>query len=326
MNKGTQDSALEQNDYLKAFAELAAKGDEIVDWKITRSLEEAKLLSINVEFQRATDEIRERWRIEPRVQTRLVDPGAVLYKYSEHLSEADRELLEKDLEDLADKFDLDWTDEGEDYGLIVGALCYRLTPSNLIHHWDEIKYSVSKTRTPGVRIFLNHRRDAVDNFIQSIVIAYLFLQLNEAGIEVELTAPIKKVIRETLTRLGKLGQTSERATQAIERLQQADIPTDVMIKIDRNTTMEDIRRTWPQIEMRKVEWLQGEGKRRSKKSRNRIWRTFERDVFVWRRVKRDCFTYENAYNEWLSTHPGEEAVEITAVIKAVKKIKDIPDD
>jgi hypothetical protein len=93
------------------------------------------------------------------------------YKYSEHLSEADRELLEKDLDELADKFDLDWTDEGEDYGLIVGALCYRLTPSNLIHDWDEIKYSVSKTRTPGVRIFLNHRRDAVDNFIQSIVIA-----------------------------------------------------------------------------------------------------------------------------------------------------------
>jgi hypothetical protein len=40
MTKNTRDSAPEENDYLKAFAELAAKGDEIVDWKITRSLEE----------------------------------------------------------------------------------------------------------------------------------------------------------------------------------------------------------------------------------------------------------------------------------------------
>jgi|GEM_PF-4383186 len=51
MTKRTRDSLPEQNDYLKALAELAAKGDEIVDWKVTRSLEEAKLLSINTEFQ-----------------------------------------------------------------------------------------------------------------------------------------------------------------------------------------------------------------------------------------------------------------------------------
>lgn len=242
------------------------------------------------------------------------------------MSESDRELLEKDLEELAHKFDLDWTDEGEDYGLIVGAVCYRLTPYNLIHHWDEIKYSVSKTRTPGVRIFLNHHRDTIENSKQSIVISYLFLKLKDAGIELNLTAPIKKIILEALTRLGKLGETAERATQAIEHLQKAYIPPDVLIRIDRNTTIEDIRRTWPQIEMGKAEWLHGEGKRRSKKSRNRIWRTFERDVFIWRRVKRDGVTYEVAYDEWLSTHPHENAVEITAVIKAVKKIKEIPDD
>lgn len=78
--------------------------------------------------------------------------------------------------------------------------------------------------------------------------------------------------------------------------------------------------------MRKAEWLHGEGKRRAKKSRNRIWRTFERDIFIWRRVKRGGVTYEVAYDEWLSTHPNENAVEITAVIKAVRKIKNIPDD
>ena len=59
--------------------------------------------------------------------------------------------------------------------------------------------------------------------------------------------------------------------------------------------------------------------------RPRVWRTYERDVYIWRRVKRDGSTYEAAFDEWLSAHP-DDTVEITAVIKAVNRIKPFPAD
>jgi hypothetical protein len=42
-------------------------------------------------------------------------------------------------------------------------------------------------------------------------------------------------------------------------------------------------------------------------------------------VKRDGSTYEAAFDEWLSAHP-DDTVEITAVIKAVNRIKPFPAD
>ena len=36
-------------------------------------------------------------------------------------------------------------------------------------------------------------------------------------------------------------------------------------------------------------------------------------------------TYEEAYNEWLEGHPEEEPAEISAIIKAVNKLGDMPD-
>lgn len=140
-------------DYVTAFNRLFAKRNEIVDWKFTRTLEEAKRLSINAEFQKALETIRKRYQISPKRQGEVIDPQLVLGDYTVHVTEQDKEKLNSELSALADKFDLRWFDEGDDYGLIVGALCYGLTPDNLTEHWDEIKFSMSKTRTRAQGFF-----------------------------------------------------------------------------------------------------------------------------------------------------------------------------
>jgi hypothetical protein len=57
-----------------------------------------------------------------------------------------------------------------------------------------------------------------------------------------------------------------------------------------------------------------------------MWRTDESDIFVWRKVNRDRVTYEEAYDEWLKAHPEDSAVELTAVIKFMKRIKFVPEE
>ena len=311
--------------YMTAFEQLAAKGDDIVDWKINRTLEEAKRLSVNSEFQMMLSEIRGRYRISPRRQDRFINIGVVLDEYTAHLSAQESKNLEQELSELADKFHLNWFDEGDDYGLIVGALCYGLTPDNLTTHWDQLKYSMSKTRTPGARIFLDYQDNVKEKLISMIVVSYLFLQLRKADVPISLPEPIRQVIEEALKTLGRAGETPERAAEYIKKFNDTFFDPRVFINIELDTTLEDIKRTWPQVEMRKVEWLLPPAKE-SLRPRGRVWRNYERDIFVWRKVKKHGMTYEQAYNAWLSEHPDDQIVELTAVIKSVSAIKFVPDD
>lgn len=316
----------DEKEYLEAFSGLVNKSQEIVDWKVNRTLEEAKLLSVNPEFQKAVAELRGRWKIEPHIQEEAIHPAVLLREYTSHLDETGREQLDKELQGLARKFDLDWSVEGEDFGLVVAAVCYGLTPDNLIRHWERIKLTAARTRTPGARLILADHEHVKKQLVNMIVTSYLFLQLKEAGIEFPLPGPIKEVVLEALKAVGKLGETPERAAAFIEKIQEMYLPPDLHVKIDRNTTLEDIKRTWPQVELRKTEHLpRGEGRKNSRK-RRRPWRTYERDIFIWRKVKKGGLTYEDAYNEWLSSHPGEDPVEITAVIHAATRIQEVPND
>jgi hypothetical protein len=315
----------EQEAHTKAFFELLDKSDEIVEWKISRTLEEAKTLSVNADFQESVAEIRERYGIEPRIQSEFIDPGAVLQEYTKHLDEEALQKLENDLSELSRKFDLIWVDEGEDYGLIVGALCYGLTPEILTRHWGEIRYSMSKTRTPGVKLMLDTGHRMKEKLADQIVLSYLFLRLREYGISVDLPEPIREVLKEALGNVGRMGSTAERAAESIKRIREKFITPELYIRIVRNTTLEDVKRTWPQVEMRKTEWLRGAG-RRTSPDRKRTWRTYERDIFVWRRVNRDGLTYEKSYNEWLEAHPEDEVVELSAVIRSVRRIKFVPEE
>src|ERR1044071_2587889 len=196
----------EQDAYRKAFSELMAKSDEIVEWKISRTLEEAKILSVNADFQKTIAEIRQRYGIKPRIQSNLVQPGAVLREYTAHLNEEGHGELEDELNDLARKFDLAWFDEGEDYGLIVGALCYGLTPEILTLHWDEVRYSMAGTRTPGVKLTLDWHDRLKGKLADQIVISYLFLLLKQRyGIDVEMPGPIREVIQDAFANVGGAG-------------------------------------------------------------------------------------------------------------------------
>ncbi len=316
----------EQEAYWKAFHEMLEKSSEIVEWKVSRTLEEAKALSVNEDFQKAVAEIRQRYGIEPRIQSKLVDPGAVIHEYTSHLDEAGREKLENDLSALAKRFDLAWAVEGEDYGLVVGALCYGLTPEILTCHWEEIRYSMAKTRTPGVKLMLDAGQNLKEKLADQIVISYLFFLLRQNGISVSLPEPIQEIVREALGRIGRVGLSAERAAEAISSIQEKYLTPELYIRVVRNTTLEDIKRTWPQVEMRKVEWLRGDGGKRTSPRRGRTWRTYERDIYVWRRVNRDGLTYEDAYDAWLRDHPEDPAVELSAVIRSVKRIKFVPEE
>jgi|GEM_PF-1836293 len=311
--------------YLRAFEHLADKGDDIVDWKISRTLELAKRLSVNSEFQKALSEIRDRYRVSPRRQDKLINIGVVLDEYTAHLSEQERKNMEQELSNLANRFDLKWFDEGDDYGLIVGALCYGLTPDNLTRHWDQLKFSMSKTRTPGARIFLDHQESVKQDLIGMVVISYLFLRLREAGVALSLPEPIRRVIEEALKTIGHAGDSAERAAQYINKFKDTTFDTRVLINVELDTTLEDIKRTWPQVEMRKIEWL-FPGAKKGLRTRGRVWRNYERDIFVWRKVKKDGMRYEQAYDAWLNQHAEDEAVELTAVIKSVSTIEFVPDD
>lgn len=314
--------------YLTSLNHLMAKGPEIVGWKVTRTLEEAKRLSINAEFQEALATIRERYRISSKRQGKLIDAFAVLNRYADHLNEDDKKKLDSELSALADRFSLQWFDEGEDYGLIVGALCYGLTPDNLTKHWDEIKFSMSKTRTPGARIFLDYGDNVKNTWSAMVTISFLFLRLHETGVYLnDLPEAVREIVLEALKTLGRTGATDETAARAIEKVRGQFFDPKLFIRITSETTLEDVKRTWPQVEMRKSEWLRPEKTKRSPK-RTRVWRMYERDVYVWRRVNEDNMTYEKAFDEWLRLHPedAEKAVELSGVIKAVKRIAFIPKD
>lgn len=312
------------SEYLAALQGLLNKSTEIAEWKITRSLEEAKILSVNSTFQKAIAEIRSRWSITPELRDDIYDPWAVLYHYTSHLNEAGRTKLNQDLQTLAKQFGLDFAgeDERDDFGLIVASLCFGLTPDILLNYWDKIKHTVAQTRSPGIRPIADTNERLKQHVIQMAVIAYLFLKLWKAGLRIELPEPVREVIEAALKQVGKI-ETAEQAVKIIQKIQEAKLPIDLFLKIERSTTLEDIKRTWPQIELRKAEFLKREEKSKPTK-RKRVWRTYARDIFVWRRVNQDGLTYQRAYDEWLKKNPEEEPVEITAVIKSVNRIDEVP--
>lgn len=326
MDKEIEINIEDISDYAAALRALTNKGVEIADWKITRGLEEAKLLSVNSEFQRAVAEIRKRWNIIPKVREGYIDALAELNEYASHLSDEERKSLYEDLRVLATKFNLEWSDEdeAEDQGLIVAAVCYGLTPDTILNHWDKIKYTIAKSRTPGIRVMRDTHSHIKEKIADMTVIAYLFLRLRNLGVKVELPEPIRGLVMTALKSIGKV-DTAEKAVKIIQQIQEAELPIDLSIRIEQDTTLEDIKRTWPQVELRKIEFLKGRGRKKAR-FRKRVWRTYSRDIFIWKRVNHHGQSYKEAYDEWLSNNPEEQAVEISAVIKSVSKIKDLPNE
>jgi hypothetical protein len=92
-----------------------------------------------------------------------------------------------------------------------------------------------------------------------------------------------------------------------------------VIYITPETTIEDIRTNWEQVEVAQA-WLREEwGVEITPPARYR--RRLNRTLYVWRRVTLDHVTYDTAYEEWYQEHPEEEAVEPSAIIHAVNNLR-----
>ncbi len=307
-----------QKEYGEALNNLI-NAKEIVEWKMTRALEEAKLISIDTEFQRRIRIMQERWKVTPRITTKDLDPQTVLGERTSHLTEEEYNLLVKELEVLANDFDLDW--KGEDEGLVVAALCYGLTPNNILNHWEGMKFIVARTRRPGVELVVDYHFRLKEKMYFMIIIAYLFTKLYQHGVKIDIPVVLRDILIDALKSIGKI-ETKERAEEIFDRVRDKNFTPALFIKLTKGTTLQDIKRTWPQVELRKAEIF----KEISRSGKRRIWRTYARDIYVWKRVKTDLMTSEGAYNEWLLHHPDEEPVEISAVIKSVGRIETLPDE
>ncbi len=312
--KGDQPHWLD--DYERAINNLIAS-DEIIEWKETRALEQAKILSVNTLFQDAINSLRQKYQINNLIGDGKIYVEEVLSDFTSHLSDEEYYQLSSDLEDVARKFNLDY--KGEDEGLLVAALCYGITPDNILNHWESMKFVIARTRRPGVQIVVDNHLRLKEKIYYMIIIAHLCTQLIKLGGRISLPEPLSKMVIEALKRFGKI-ETRERAETIFQRIADKKMKPKLYIEVVGNTTLKDVQRTWPQVELRQIEYF-GQTNDVGFKKRSRVWRTYARDVFIWNKVKSDGLTYEAAYDEWLNQHPDEEVVELTAVIKSVNRIE-----
>jgi hypothetical protein len=323
LGAAVMEESLDRPQWLKEYNEALNKllnSPEIIEWKTTRALEAAKILSVNQEFQTNIQHLRKKYRIQNGIGKGEILAGVALEQYTSHLDDQDYQQLIKDLQGLAKTFELDW--EGEDEGLIVAAVCYGVTPENILSHWESMKLLIAKTRISGVRLFVDSHIRLKEKLIYMTIVSHLCTQLLRCGGKINLPDPLE-IVFEALKSVGKI-DTKERAEAMLQKIKDVKLAPDLYLKISRNTTIKDVQRTWPQVELRQAEIF---GKDTPKKAATRRqWRTYSRDIFIWRRVKLDGLTYEAAYNEWLDAHQEEMPVEISAIIKSVSKIDTLHPD
>jgi hypothetical protein len=89
------------------------------------------------------------------------------------------------------------------------------------------------------------------------------------------------------------------------------------LPIGSELTLLDVKAMWGMVEEARS-WLSD--KLGEAETRRRIRRNLERDLFIWKAVNKGGQTYEAAYDQWLSKHPYDEPVEISAIIHAVQAL------
>jgi hypothetical protein len=313
------------NAYLKSKNRLH-KG-EIREYKIQRALEKAKLLSVNSEFQAGVEKIREKWGINPSLPTDFEDlyPDVVIKHrvFGAEPNENELKELLTDLKKLCESCGMDWR---FDFGLIVTSICFGLTAEDILNNWEEISFTAAKEASPGVEVVL-FRKGAEDIKKMGVflTIAYLGNLLSDSDVNLN-TLPVS--IREWLnfsiecTRIDEGFINPSLIPNLIKEMKacpkdEPDGEVEIYLRIRPETVKADVDRTWPQVEMAKLEFW-GETP-----ARGRIWINYERDIFIWKKVNEEGMTYENAYDEWLIKQPDDEVVEISAIIKAVRQVDKI---
>lgn len=295
---------------LRATEQLHNSG--IGKYKIEQTLEKAKRLSVRSQFQLAAKAVRERWKITPHLPPdgifgEKLFPENVMYDWAFKSPVADTKWhkLRRDVQStLCKPFGLDWMN---DCGLVVAAVCFGLTPENILNHWDRIWFTASKETSPGVDLFVRRSDVEQNHSIGSLLtIAYLAKKLVDGGISLkEQPEPIVEWVRVAL----KILKIEDKLVNPLHAPRLIDVihgrPDDwpdgkneLYIHIKPGTERKDIFRTWPQVELRKIQYL-------GKPSKHpRIWITYKRDVEL-AGLFEQLGSYERVIREYDKRHPEE---------------------
>jgi hypothetical protein len=287
----------------------------IAEYKIAKTYERAKLLSVNLGFQQAIHEFRERWNMEPFSPSNYPSPSTWSESIirSAGLASTNQDKLYEKLDSemkvkLCDPFGLELI---HDRGLLLVAICFGLTPENILNHWDKLELTAVIDTSPGVTLFVDnsalHTREALMDWLLTI---YLARQLGKMGFNLGV---LPESLKTRLTRiLEKLVVNSksvdpDKIPQIVEMLEsKAQLHTgddhQLSIRIGADTTLADVQRTWPQVERRQLEIFGPEKPRRRK-----AWKTYERDI-EFQRLYDELDDYGEVVREYDRRHPDTRLV------------------
>ncbi len=304
--------------YGRALEALTLRAPRIAQRLSSKALERAKRLVVSEAFATAVEALRQTWGISPHLPPddydpqRLWSPEAVLGDWlpEDRRSAADRHALDCALQSqLCRPFDLPLP---QCYGLVITLTCYGLTEQDLLSQWERVSPTALATMGLGVELVVDEHEASTEAAEQLIVIAYLETLLRQAGVPVDLPRRLQRIVTRAQRRYGRVDGAGTAAALS-ERARAGKAPADLLLRIEPQTTLEDVRQAWPQVEFVRATAAM------APRARERVWRNFERDVFAHRK-RAEGVGYEDAYDQWLDEHPGSDPVEITAVIKGARRV------
>jgi len=258
--------------------------------------EKAKLLSVNERFRENVDHWRSEYRLVPKFPTgldelRFLDPDDILRQWALDSSASEQDFRSAKLRvkrNLIDPFP--FLDYLADYGLVVAALCFGLTPENILSD-SQFDLIWTVARFQGYFGDAVVRVDDSEKFMGSILaIAYFAAVLIRAQrmagdehIKVAELANVPLSIRRwlawALDKCDALGidvAEPENIAEYIEKINgKPDDPpvhrAELYLYIRPDTNLKDLESVFPVIEYEQARlW--------GKKTTKRVWREYERDV------------------------------------------------
>lgn len=293
--------------YNSALNEFVSKSQKIIEYKKEKAFEMAKVYANKPQFQLAILEFRKRWHLEVCPFNEGVHP--VFQWHSDKITESipGKQLTEEDLDKIWE--DLEATlikpfglNKEHDSGLVIAAVTWGVTPENLENHWEEISFPIAKDFTPGSQFFIEDSYTRIGNHL---VIVLLIELLERRGLDrTKLPRSVQFRIEEAQILAGTDNMSLKQIILVLERISTPNPNEDLVkrlelyLKIEPDTSLADIERTWPQIELRRAE-LWGT---RPKRPKN--WKNYDRDMELYNLFQK-YKDYGKVIKIYDQRHPGE---------------------
>ncbi len=277
-------------------------------------------LSMSRHFQNVLKELREKWKIESNFQYEpselsWIKPESVLRNLAIKRDLSDREWhqLQGNLKSrlFTEHFDLIWP---QDYGLVVAALCFGLTPDDILSSWQTIWLLARQESDLSSDVFI--RIDDSEKFAAALLsLAYLAenpfaIFGNPESLDEDAQANTKNLPPNVLAWVDfatdfarKVVASVSGADEAIELMRALpDDPSvsqpELWLRIHPATQLPDIERSWEIVELKKF-LLWGEEHRDG----NRISRTWKRDYELYT-LYQELHDYPQVVKEYDRLHPN----------------------